>query len=536
MTARRIVALFGWLRWRTLRGAIATKGALRWTVLMGLVASFVFGSAAAIGFAIAGHRVDDPRSLFTIATTMLAIIVVAIGVIAGVSQPIDPRVLATEPIHDRHLALGLLVGSATGPPGLSALLVAIGLFIGSVGGLGAVVPAGLAAFALLLTLLLVSRTTINLLGLFTTRTPRAGQIMIGLVSIVFYGGFQLVPRILFDLDDDQRANLAKLLQWSPPGQIGAAFGQADDAPFEAIARVGLGVLWLPLLAWLFTISTRRLIVATKIDGGAAAPSTGDAERRRNPISRLAEWASGTGPAGAVAWRSVKTRLRNPRSALETFIASGVGMAVVLVPAIFRDDAGAGAVLVGGAVQIAVLFMAGNCFGSDGPALSNELLCGVDPEVLVRGKARSVMICAAPVAILGPLIATAITAEWAYLPAGFLVAGGGLLAGAGAAMVQSIHAPIAIPEGDNPLASGDTGKGCLAGLILAAILIGLALATLPIALGLFWAIDRRSWFAVTVLAILTFAAGRGILVVAVRHTASAWRRREPELYEAVIPAR
>ena len=164
------------------------------------------------------------------------------------------------------------------------------------------------------------------------------------------------------------------------------------------------------------------------------------------------------------------------------------------------------------------------------------MCGIDPEVIVRGKARSVMICAAPVAIVGPVAAAAITAEWAYLPAAFLIAAGGLFAGAGAAMVQSIHAPIAIPEGDNPLASGDTGKGCLAGLILAAILIGLALVTLPIALGLFWAVNRGSLMTVSALALATVAAGRAVHEVAVRHAAGAWRRREPELYDAVIPAR
>ncbi len=200
---------------------------------------------------------------------------------------------------------------------------------------------------------------------------------------------------------------------------------------------------------------------------------------------------GNGAVGAVAWRGVLTRFRTPRTALETFTGAGVGLAIVLVPVLTGRQAGAGAVLVGGAVQLAVLFMAGNSFGSDGPAMSGELLTGVDPAVLVQAKARSVVVSAAPVAVVGPVIAAAFTGEWNYLPAGFIVGVGGLFAGAGAAMVQSSFVPIAIPESDNPLASGDSGKGWFAGLVLAAVLFALAILTLPVALALLWAVDRQS---------------------------------------------
>jgi hypothetical protein len=222
--------------------------------------------------------------------------------------------------------------------------------------------------------------------------------------------------------------------------------------------------------------------------------------------------------------------------LETFTGGGIGMAIVLVPALLRNGVGAGAVLVGGAVQLAVLFMAGNSFGSDGPALSNELLCGVDPEVLVRGKARSVAVVASPLAVAGPIVAAAVTSEWKFLAAGFLVGFGGLLAGTGGAIVQSTLVPIAIPESDNPLASGDSGKGCLAGVILAAVVIVLALVTLPIALALLWAVDRGSLLFVTLLSVATVGAGWGVLQFGIRYATDQWRRKEPEIYAAVIPAR
>ena len=84
--------------------------------------------------------------------------------------------------------------------------------------------------------------------------------------------------------------------------------------------------------------------------------------------RLVRRACGPGAVGALAWRSIVVRFRTPRTALEAFTGAGVGLAAVLVPTLTRDTVGSGAVLVGGAVQLAVLFMSGNSFGSDGPPL------------------------------------------------------------------------------------------------------------------------------------------------------------------------
>jgi hypothetical protein len=233
---------------------------------------------------------------------------------------------------------------------------------------------------------------------------------------------------------------------------------------------------------------------------------------------------------------VLTRLRTPRSALETFIGAGVGLSVVLVPALTRDEVGAGAVLVGGALQIAVVFMAGNSFGSDGPALGAELLCGADPRLLVEAKARSIVVVASPLVVVGPVVGAAVTGEWDYLPAGILVAGGGLLAGVGGAIVQSTYVPVAVPESDNPLASGDSGRGLLGVLVLGVVLAVLALATLPIALALLWATTRESVVWTSVFGAATLVAGGAVMRAGVTIATRRWRHREPELYDAVVPAR
>ncbi len=519
-----------------LRGSLRTPGAQRWTVAIGVMASVFLGVAGGVGLAVAGQLADSGSAFFVIAPTVITAAVVALGVIAGISQPIDPRVVATEPLTDRQLATGLLVGSASGPPGLAGGLLALGFGVGGINGMVSlpILLLSIAAFAA--TLLLVSRSTINALGLFATRFPRSGQILVGVMSLVVYGGFQFVPIAGSALDGNGQQRVASVLQYTPPGQLGRAVEHAGESPLVALGHLAAGALWLPILAAIFVWTTRALIVSVKrSDATGANRSTAEAPRRQ-PIRALARRACGGGPVGAVAWRGILTRLRTPRSALETFTGAGIGLAVVLVPTLVRDEVGAGAVLVGGAVQLAVLFMAGNCFGSDGPALSNELLCGVDPIVLVRGKARSVLIVAAPLAIVGPLIAASLSGEWRYLPAGLLVGVGGLLGGTGGAMVQSTLVPIAIPESDNPLASGDSGKGCLAGVILGAVVLALALATLPVALGLFWAVSFGSLLWVTVFAAVTVAAGAIVFQVGVRYATLQWRRREPEIYAAVIPAK
>ncbi len=518
------------LRWRLLRGALRRGGSQAVTIVLGTAVSFVAGLVAGVAVAVAGHVADDPEPMLVVAPLATTVAVVAIGLIAGVAQPVDPRVVAAEPLSDRHLALGLLTATASGPPGLAAGLVGIGLLVAAISTPASVVPAVLATVSLLATLLLVSRTTGNVLGLFTNRYPRAGQIVVALVSLVFYGMFQFAPMAFVDSADDGRRAMADVARFTPPGQLGQALADADASVGASLGHLVVGSSWLPVLALVFAATTRRLLVSAP--SGRATPRRSS---RRRPLGAVARWACGRGVVGAIAWRSVRTRLRNPRSALETLIGGGVGMAIVLVPALAIDVDGAPAVLVGVAVQLSVLFMAGNSIGSDGPAIASELLCGIEPETMIAAKARSIIVVASPTAILGALVASGVTGDWRFLPAGLLVGIGGVLASAGGAMMQSTFVPVAVPESDNPLESGDSGSGILSALVLGVVMVVLALATLPVGLALLWALDRGSVPLVSLLAIVTLVAGVVILRVSSRIAARRWRGNEPEIYEAIVPA-
>lgn len=507
-------------------GAIRLGGADQAGAVVSVVASGAVAIAGSIA-TVAAMRSDDADVLVLLILTLGVVAVLGLGIVAGVSQPIDPRVIATEPLSPRHRAIGLLTAASVGPPGIAGIAIGVAMTIAAADRVATLPLAAAAVASWLISLLLISRSATNALSLLLAKAPRAGQFVAALGGLAFYGLFQILPVIAADMGSAERDDLAAVLRWTPPGQLGAAIA-AGSTP-AAAAHLVAGSLWLIPLYWGFAASIERLSVAVRSTTNSVGGNAGI-------VPRLARWLCGSGAEGAVAWRSLLTRFRTPRTALETVTGAGVGLAAVLVPTLVRDDPGSGAVLVGGAVQLAVLFVAGNSFGNDGPAIAYELLTGVPPRVHIAGKARSILIVGAPLAVAGPLIAAALTGGWRYLPAGFGVGVGALFAGVGAALIQSTLVPIAVPDTDNPFASGESGKGMLAALLLVVVLLGLAVATLPAGLALFWATDRGRDDLVMTFAVASVLAG---FVVFRLGRAVATRRltgRDESFIASVTPAR
>lgn len=493
-----VVTTFARLRWRLFRGAFRHGGAEQVGAVLAVVASGIVGIGGSIAVLVAG-RSDEFRSLAVVICVGLIVAVLGLGIVAGVAQPVDPRVIAAEPITSRARAVGLLTAAAVGPPGLAGVLIGASLAIGMTHRAAAVPVIVPAVVSWLASLVIIARTATNLLALLIARTPRLGQFVVGFGGLAFYGVFQFAPAAIARLDASERASLAASLRWTPPGQIGHAIAVADHSVLDATIHLVAGSAWLGLLWWAFVGSTERLAVAVRSASQSIATEP-------NRIARWARRACGDGVVGAIAWRSLLVRVRTPRTAIETVTGAAVGLAAALVPALTRDDPGSEAVLIGGAVQLAVLFMAGNSFGNDGPAVAYEILAGASPRDAARGKARSILIVAGPLAIVGPLAAAAITQKWQFLAAGFAVGIGALLAGVGAALVQSSLVPIAVPESDNPFAGGESGQGILAAALLVVVLLGLAIATVPLGLALLWAADRGRTGLVAAFAAAAVAVG------------------------------
>jgi hypothetical protein len=226
----------------------------------------------------------------------VAVAIVGISIVAGVTQPIDPRVIATEPLSDRDRAIGLLAAAASGPPGLCGCLIGLGLVVGATRGASSLMIVVPTVLAWLLTLLLLTRTATNALGLLSNRLPRIGQVIVGLSGLVFYGAFQVIPAALGDLDRGDRDRIARVISFNPLGQLGRALGAADDSVRVAAGHLVLGALWLPILAAAFQSTTHALTVS--IRGGRSSMATTSTSNAQAPstMRKLVRRACGTGGA------------------------------------------------------------------------------------------------------------------------------------------------------------------------------------------------------------------------------------------------
>ncbi|MEY2960140.1 MAG: hypothetical protein RLZZ01_2708, partial [Actinomycetota bacterium] len=410
-TWTQVVRTFAVLRWALFRGAVRRGGSEQVGAIVSLVVAAVVGGVGGIGLAIAGRTTTDPVGLAVTACSAITAAVVGFGIVAGVTQSVDPRVIAAEPIDDRRRAVGVLVAAAVGPAGLVGIAMCVALGIGVVRTIDRIPVIAIGLLVWGASLLVVARTATNLLGLLVARTPRLGQFVVGVCGLALGLGVHLVPNLLTELDDQARSQVVSAAAITPPGALGAMIADHGDIG-STLARLCVGTAWLGLLVWLFARSERRLVAAVR-----HTESRTHHRRSGRPTRIVRRWC-GDGPRGAIAWQSLLLRFRRPRTALETVLGAALGLAAALAPAAFDDDPGAGTVLIGGAVQLAVLFMAGNSFGADGPGSVHDLLAGCAVADLVDGKRRSVVVVAAPVAVLGPLIAATISGAWSHLFAGW----------------------------------------------------------------------------------------------------------------------
>ena len=530
---RRAVRAFFRLKWHLLFGGLRGSTQQRIQTGLALVASLVIGCIAAIFLLATGRGFDQADDLIVV---LLPLTVLGLGLLSaatGVEATIDPRHLATEPLTRTELGLGLLASAVVGPAAVLAALSGAGVLLGwgEGGALGWSLTA-LAVLAWWATLLLFSRTTANLLGaVASSRFRQFAQFAASGSALLAWVVVQLLSRDATRWDPGRWRSLADVARWSPPGQIGEAFG-ALDRPAAALGHLLLGISWLPLLAWASIATTTRLAHAsprpsTVSDKVVSRP----AGLRSGPRALL-----GRGPVGALTARTLTTKVRTPRQAVNTLTALVVGAGVlVLGPILEGGSPEPRTVLLGGLLHFAVLFDGNNAYGMDGPALWLEVTSGADARVLVAGKVRASLAVMALPALLVPVGLAALSGGWEWLPAAWLIAIGSLMASAGVAVASASWAPVALPDSPNPLASGDAGQGCVAGLMLGVGMLALAAITAPVAVPVFLA-SSRSTLLTTGAALLAPVVGALALWGCVALSRSRIRGREAELVQLVTPAR
>ncbi|MFZ4519300.1 MAG: hypothetical protein ACOYOP_12980 [Microthrixaceae bacterium] len=529
----RTVRVLVRLKWDLLRGGfrgrlqqrLATSLSLVFSVAAGLFALAIFVSIGR-GFAVGDEMI----------VVALPVIVVSVGLLsaaAGVEATIDVRNLATEPLRPSELSAGLLAAALVGPAALLGALSGLGLAIGWwVGGPGAAIVVVGATVLWWATLLLVSRTGANALGVLAVgRFRQIAQTLAALSGIALWFVFQFSARAMSGWDRAQWERVASIAALTPPGQIGRALGAADR-PATAALHLLLAASWLPLLWWLHTVTLGRLVGAPPRAG--AEPRTVRTGRSglRAGVLRVLP----AGPAGAIAARTMRTKVRTPREAVNTIVALVVGVgALVLAPLVNGGSVGERIVLSAGLLHFAVLFEGNNTFGFDGPPLWMEVGAGADGRTLARGKALASVTTMALPALALVLALAAVSGGWRWVPAGAVLALGSVLVAAGASVVSASVAPFALPDSPNPFAAGDTGQGCLAGGALAATMVVLTILSLPVALAVWWAADRGPGMTAAV-SLLAPIGGAFVLWAGIRLAGRAIEGREAELVARVSPAR
>jgi hypothetical protein len=121
---RRVATTYVRLRWRLLGGALRHGGSEQVGAVLSTGASAVVGLGLGITAATVGRSSDDADLFIVVFCGVVMLGVLGFGIVAGISQPIDPRVVAAEPLTERERVVGLLAASALGPPGLAGFATA----------------------------------------------------------------------------------------------------------------------------------------------------------------------------------------------------------------------------------------------------------------------------------------------------------------------------------------------------------------------------------------------------------------------------
>lgn len=521
------------LKWSLLRGGLRGSTQQKFQTWLSVVMSVVIGGLGLAVLAAVGRGITTADEVIVL---LLPVSVVGVGLLSsatGVESTIDARHLASEPIGRWSLGVGLLAAAAVGPPALLAVLAGVGIMAGwANGGIVGLVLVVLAVAGWWVTLLVTSRTLTNVLGVVaTTRFRQFAQAGATLSALVVWLAAQLLARDASGWGE-RWDPLVAAAAWTPPGQLGLAIAEADR-PGTAVVHLLLGLSWLPLLVWASVATTERLARSSPRPGG------GGGRRRRTSVPGLRKgftsWLP-SGPAGAIATRTIRTKFRTPRQAVNTFTALAVGAGVFLIgPVLDSGSPDPRIVLVGGLLHFAVLFDGNNAFGMDGPSIWMEIGAGADAGVLVRGKLISSLTVMALPALVLPIVLAAMSGGWVWLPASWLLAAGSLFAAAGVSIASASLAPFALPDSPNPLAAGDTGQGCVAGLMLAACMFVLGVVSAPVAVAVLLASSRSVGLTVAAAALAPLI-GLATMWGGARVAQARLRGRESELITMVTPAR
>jgi ABC-2 type transport system permease protein len=528
---RHAVRLFARLKLRLLANAFRIGGARSFSIVLGWIFAVVVGATfGLVGLATRtvqnGDRLAAGVTVFFSAVAVAAFLAPAL--FFGIDDAISPDRLAQYPLGKRARVAGLAVASAIGAPALALALMLSGFVIGTSDHLVTLPLVALAAAGQFWLCVIGSRVPATLLAR-AVNSRRGRDVAAVLGAFVGFSGFlvQFLARRV-NASSETLRRMANVVRWTPLGAFPHAMVDAGRGRVAAtLVGLAVGTAGIVVLVWVWNFALDRLL-------DQSAGSAGDASVASRPAPLFAGWLSWLPRTarGAVSARELRAYGRDPRRRVTVISAIVMGIVIPLVNDVAGGADRSATVLFAAVSSGIVVFATMNQFGVDGRALWFDLLSGVSTRTLLVGKNIATVILAAPVVAVAALVLAGVTHGWAYVPAAVLVGTAVVCVGLGVADIVSVLAPVPVPEGPNPFATKDNGRGCVTGLLLFAAMTVLVVLVAPMAVLLLAFRDRAAvCFAVGLTALpYGFALWWAGLALADRRL----RGREPELLALVDP--
>ncbi|MBO1769196.1 hypothetical protein [Agrococcus sp. TF02-05] len=472
-----MAAHFVALRFRLLLGTLKQSPwaivALVMSVLGGLS---LLGGTALAAIAVRALAPELGASLAVLGGAALVVVLTAIAVLVGTSDPLAPERFSLLPLRARQLRAGLLAAQVLEPWSVVAALAhALWLIVWSTSPV-ALVAAVLALPIGVATVLLLARAGSDLLArqLASKRARDAMAILLLLVILFAAFGIQLLANGLSGLADLGGAigTAVSVLAWTP---LGAAFDlprvAADGAWLEAAAKLAIAVATIAIAWWGWgRLLGERLTNPIVLRGGGRV-------REGRALDRLLP----ATPTGAIAARSIRYRRRDVRHLMNVIatlmipvIIGGVHLAGLVRVEVDGDRIPAEglaflplliAIVAAAIVQIDVAY--------DNSAFAWHVLTGVRGTADRAGRLLGISIVYLPALVVTAVLATWASGRWALLPGSVGASVGTFLLVAGVLLWLGALLPGDAPApGANPLGRGSSGGvQSLAGLALTLPVLG-----------------------------------------------------------------
>ncbi len=376
--------------------------------------------------------------------------------IGGGNEALRPEYFSMLPATPGRIAMALLAGAFAGPAPVVNLIALLSLPVyGWRFGPAGVLIGLVAAVATLVTMVMVSRVIVALIGLFVR--SRATAAAVGILTGTAIGLCSNGWALLVAMGGSDTAVWSEVLVRALPSGWGVAAVEASWPLALAILAGNAGVIALLLAAWSALLS-RRVVSAAR---GGVPP------RRGTP--RPFPATSGARVAAAKelrAWWRDLVRIQLLATAFAYAVVTPLLLVTIDVWVMF-PFAGLIAIVMAAASSA-------NLYGADGTALWLTLMTPGAERADVRGRQLAWFLIVGPAAVALSLAGTFVSGEtWAWpWVLGLLPA----LLGGGAGVIVLLAVTSLVPgtdphkRGGNPLSTGadETAETSLAWLVLVAV--------------------------------------------------------------------